>query len=290
MKWRPALELGCTKGTRHMESACVDRRTVRAESLLPTFLSDPPFAGPCCLAGIAPSPQVKPWASTGKSPRRLHLENLERRLCLTASVGWDGIGLGSASLTYYIADVPSSVDLTEAQVRYAVETALDAWSEAADITFTETDSPDEDDCIEFSFGTIDGEGDTLAFAYFPDDINAEPLAGDVFFDKAESWEIGNGLRDEASDLVLIAAHEIGHALGLEHSYLSGSVMVATLDTDQMFGGLGSTDETAILTLYAAVPTLEVTSLALDDTIHSGGRVRHAHRHVHRRVIRKGPTR
>ncbi len=198
-------------------------------------------------------------------PRALQLEPLERRQCLTASVGWDGIGLGSAELTYYIADVPSRVDVTDAEFRYAVETALDAWAAVADITFTETDSANEDNCLEFSFGTIDGEGSTLAYAYFPDDVNTEPVAGDVTFDKADTWEIGNGLGDEATDLVLAAAHEIGHALGLEHSYLSGSVMVATLDPDQMFGGLGSSDETAILTLYAAVPTLEITSLELDDT-------------------------
>ncbi len=201
----------------------------------------------------------------GDRARRLHLEPLEQRQCLAASVGWDGIGLGSADLTYYIDEVPSSVDLTDAQLRYAIETALDAWADVADITFTETDTANEDNCIEFSFGKIDGEGNTIAFAYFPDDVNEEPVAGNIIFDKTEPWEIGNGLGEEASDLVLVAAHEIGHALGLEHSYLSGSVMVASLNMDQMFGGLGSTDETAILTLYASVPTLEITSLTLDET-------------------------
>ncbi|NLS94461.1 MAG: matrixin family metalloprotease [Planctomycetaceae bacterium] len=208
--------------------------------------------------------------SNQSRPRRLRLENLENRRCLAASVGWDGVGLGSASLTYYIDDIPSRVNLTEAEVRAALETALDAWATVADITFTETDSPDEVDCIEFSFGYVDGDGESLAFAYYPDDVNAEPIAGDVTLDKDESWEVGNGLRGNAYDLTLVAVHEIGHALGLDHSYLADSVMVAGVDADQMFGGLGSSDEAAILTLYAPVPTLTITSLTLDATCVSEG--------------------
>ena len=39
--------------------------------------------------------------------RALRLEPLERRLCMSLSVGWDGPGQGSASLTYYIENVPA---------------------------------------------------------------------------------------------------------------------------------------------------------------------------------------
>ncbi len=197
--------------------------------------------------------------------RRLQLEPLERRLCLAASVGWDGIGLGSASLTYYIDNIPSSMDLTDEEVQSGIETALDAWAEVADITFTETDTAELDDSIDFTFDAWDGTGSELAYAYLPDDVNPEPIAGDVTFDVSEDWEIGNGLGEEAYDFVLVAVHEIGHSLGLDHSYLANSVMVATIDADQMFGGLGSSDEDAILDLYAPVPTLGITSLTLDET-------------------------
>ena len=42
------------------------------------------------------------------------LEPMEERLCLASSVGWDGPGQGTASLTYYIGNTPTS--LTRAAV------------------------------------------------------------------------------------------------------------------------------------------------------------------------------
>ncbi len=69
--------------------------------------------------------------------RKLQLETLEdRRYCAVGSVGWDGPGKGSASLTYYIGNTPSSLNRSE--VEAAIKTALEAWSKVANIQFTET--------------------------------------------------------------------------------------------------------------------------------------------------------
>lgn len=121
--------------------------------------------------------------------RSLRLEPLESRMCMSASVGWDGPGQGSASLTYYVADVPSSMGLSQDEVEAALDSALDAWAEVAAVTFTETSSPGLQDSIDFDFGPIDGSGGTLAQAYLPDDVNPARIAGDIQFDTAESWEI-----------------------------------------------------------------------------------------------------
>ena len=66
---------------------------------------------------------------TSDKRRRLRFENLEARLCMAVSVGWDGPGQGSASLTYYVGSVPASLD--RAEVRTALQTALSAWSAVA---------------------------------------------------------------------------------------------------------------------------------------------------------------
>lgn len=184
-------------------------------------------------------------------------EDLESRLCLASSVGWDGTGLGAAALTYSISGSISS--LGASGTRAAIETALNAWSAAARVTFTPTNTPGLARSIDFTFGNIDGSGGTLAQGYYPNDLNREPVAGDIKFDSSESWEVGNAKGSGAFDLVLTAVHEIGHALGLDHSSAAGSIMAATVSANQSFTSLPSTDVNAIRGLYASTGTTTTTT-------------------------------
>ena len=179
-------------------------------------------------------------------------ERLESRDLMT-SVGWDGPGQGSAELSYYIGKGPSY--LTEAEVESAIDTALDAWSEVVDVTFTQTNIPNQRDSIDFTFRRLDGEGGTLAQAYLPDDVNRARIAGDVQFDTSERWELGNGQGRSAFDLTLVAVHEVGHALGIEHSHVGASVMAPSVSSIQSFSELHADDIDAALELYARAPRI-----------------------------------
>ena len=179
--------------------------------------------------------------------RHVCAEQLESRQCLS-SVGWDGPGRGAAELTYYLGEAPE--DLGQSEFEQAIQTALDAWSEVADVTFTETDFPHARNSLDIGFGAIDGRGDTLAQAYLPDDVNPARLAGDIVFDTAERWEVGNRLGHAAYDLTLVAVHEIGHALGLDHSQQGANVMAPSVSAGARFQGLAPHDVDDILRLYA----------------------------------------
>lgn len=199
--------------------------------------------------------------------RRTLVERLEDRRVLAASLGWDGPGAGSAALTYHIANTPDSLGQQEAEA--AIKTALDAWASVADITFTQVDQPGLRDSLDISFGRIDGAGGTLAQAYFPDDVNSARLAGDIQFDIAEAWEVGNQLGGQAFDLVSVAVHEIGHALGLDHSSAGDSSLAPTISPNASFGGLAASDSAAILQLYA--PAIgNLTENPQDDSLDEPG--------------------
>lgn len=150
--------------------------------------------------------------------------------------GWDGPGLGSASLTYHF--VNGTAHMWGEQLE--IEAALNEWPKYADITFTKTYTAGQDQSIDIMWaygdhgdgypfdceGTI--WGNILAHAFYPhyqpcdQSCNLEPLAGDMHFDECENWCSGCDCNDV--DLFSVALHELGHSLGVGHSEVPLSVM------------------------------------------------------------------
>ncbi|XP_068936732.1 macrophage metalloelastase-like [Petaurus breviceps papuanus] len=116
-------------------------------------------------------------------------------------------------LTYRIMNY--TPDMTRADVDYAIEKAFEVWSNVTPLTFKKIYTEEADIMISFASGVhgdfypFDGRDGTLAHAYAP----GPGIGGDAHFDEDEGWTAGT----RGYNLFLVAAHEFGHSLGLDHS-------------------------------------------------------------------------
>uniref|UniRef100_A0A8C0NAV7 interstitial collagenase n=1 Tax=Canis lupus familiaris TaxID=9615 RepID=A0A8C0NAV7_CANLF len=132
----------------------------------------------------------------------------------------DGSQWDHTHLTYRIENY--TPDLPRAEVDSAIEKAFQLWSNASPLTFTKVFEGQADIMISFVWGDhrdnspFDGPNGNLAHAFQP----GPNLGGDIHFDEDETWT--NNFRNY--NLYRVAAHELGHSLGLSHSTDIGALM------------------------------------------------------------------
>lgn len=151
------------------------------------------------------------------------------------------------ALTYYFAN--GTQKLAGETERNLVRQAFALWAEQTPLTFTETQNENEANIvIGWATGDhgdgdpFDGPGDVLAHASFPNPYDDRQVF--LHFDDDERWVDSN---TNNVDLLTVAAHEIGHTLGLAHSNDPDSLMYPSYDGPRRF--LGNDDIAGIQDLY-----------------------------------------
>jgi len=143
-----------------------------------------------------------------------------------------------------------------------IRKAFDIWSEPSGLNFVETDDPKKTDITILWAKGNHGDSEpftdlkVLAHASFPGRYTA------IHFNEDEEWTPET--RDSSKqplDLVTVAAHEIGHALGLDHSYHADSLMYPTYSKSHRF--LSDDDIDGIKALYPKVNQILTGNVTFD---------------------------
>jgi hypothetical protein len=135
--------------------------------------------------------------------------------------------------------------------RDAVRRAFDLWAAQTPLTFTEvSDSSTADISIGWAVGDhgdgdpFDGPGDVLAHSTFPNPYDKSQVF--LHFDDDEQW-VDSDTQDV--DLETVAAHEIGHTLGLAHSSDPNALMFPSYSGPHRF--LDQDDVAGAQSIYGA---------------------------------------
>uniref|UniRef100_A0A8C9EPF3 Peptidase metallopeptidase domain-containing protein n=1 Tax=Pavo cristatus TaxID=9049 RepID=A0A8C9EPF3_PAVCR len=137
-------------------------------------------------------------------------------------------------------------DLDPETVDDAFARAFKVWSDVTPLRFNRINDGEADIMINFGRWEhgdgypFDGKDGLLAHAFAP----GPGIGGDSHFDDDELWTLGEGL-------FLVAAHEFGHAMGLEHSEDPGALMAPIYTYTKNFR-LSQDDIKGIQELYGKV--------------------------------------
>jgi hypothetical protein len=207
--------------------------------ILPTIL----IALACSSLTAFPTPAAEPARTTYRYDNLPDAEHPDASLSEYRAISqW-----GKFDLTFYFTN--GTDRLSGDRERELVHEAFALWAAQTPLTFTEVDDPSQADIlVSWARGDhgdgdpFDGPGDVLAHASYPNPYRERQVI--LHFDDDERW-VDSATQDV--DLLTVAAHEIGHTLGLDHSSDPNSLMFPAYVGPHRF--LSQDDVAGIQSLY-----------------------------------------
>uniref|UniRef100_A0A0D9QWU3 Matrix metalloproteinase-21 n=1 Tax=Chlorocebus sabaeus TaxID=60711 RepID=A0A0D9QWU3_CHLSB len=212
----------------------------------------------CGVPDMRPPPPVAASSPPGP-PRRPRSRRSPRAPLSLSRRGWQPRGspdggaaraFSKRTLSWRLLGEALSSQLSASEQRRIVALAFRMWSEVTPLDFREDlAAPGAAVDIKLGFGrgrhlgcprAFDGSGQEFAHAW---------RLGDIHFDDDEHFTPPTS--DMGISLLKVAVHEIGHVLGLPHTYRTGSIMQPNYTPQEPAFELDWSDRKAIQKLYGS---------------------------------------